>query len=68
MFQRYLVILRIMSTWIEQLSTWMEDQQALPPLEKDVTVCQIETLIDLSYEIRDVYTQVVEKLDARIDH
>ena len=57
-----------MSTWIEQLSTWMEDQQALPAPEKNDTVSQIETLIDLSYEIQEAYTQVVEKLDARTDH
>jgi len=57
-----------MSTWIEKLSTWMEDQQALPALERDATVCQIETLIDLSNEIQEAYTQVVEKLDARTNH
>ena len=52
-----------MSTWIEQLSTWMENQEPLPELERDLTVCQIETLIDISHEIQEAYTQVVEKLD-----
>lgn len=52
-----------MSTWIEQLSTWLEDREALPAPDRDRTVSQIETLICISQEIQEAYVQVVEKLD-----
>ncbi len=54
-----------MSTWIEQLSTWMEHRDPLSEPERDATVLQMENLIDLSYEIQEAYTCVVEKLDER---
>ncbi|MBS0624689.1 MAG: hypothetical protein JSS32_01405 [Verrucomicrobia bacterium] len=57
-----------MSTWIEQLSSWMEKQEPLPELEQDGTISRIETLIHLSDEIQETYSQVVEKLDHERSH
>lgn len=51
-----------MSTWIDQLSTWMEHRDPLPLPETDDTVHRVERLIILSDEIQETYSQVLEKL------